>query len=376
MAISEPSPLFACAAILQGNPRCSSTGQGSDEEDTTGAGGSICSAQPLLHFSRSTPAGDVLCSMPPPQQATSEFVPAASSSTTATPDKVSGAPAETSSSSSHTATPTPNTSKAAGNAAFSKFSSSTSAEQQTQPTGYQQQQQRMPPIYAACSWTANSLLWLLSLLPLLLLTCMGSSLRSCVLETMGWLYRMLLQPAPYQEKGTLYYRLGRIHHSSRNFFGYRHTIKVRMKEAESGKGFHSKPKILEVKRRNPFALRFALTAVPVKLLFMTLVLALFCTTGVSAMQLRTHTAAMGFNLLSTTPNPCPVPPPFRTGQVLAWTVSSELGKVCPAAGAQQTPPAPPAPTSTSPSILEAFTPDGEKELADLSSRWETDPEHQ
>ncbi|KAF6254891.1 hypothetical protein COO60DRAFT_276781 [Scenedesmus sp. NREL 46B-D3] len=31
--------------------------------------------------------------------------------------------------------------------------------------------------------------------------------------------------APYQDKGTLYYRLGRIHHSARNFFGYRDTIK-------------------------------------------------------------------------------------------------------------------------------------------------------
>jgi hypothetical protein len=110
----------------------------------------------------------------------------------------------------------------------------------------------------------------------------------------------------------------------------------------------------------------------VKLLFMMLVLALFCTTSASAMQLRTHTAALGFNLLSTTPDPCPVPPPFRTGQVLAWTMTSELGKTCPAAGALQVA-APP--TTTSASILDDFTPDGEKEVADLGSRWETDPEH-
>jgi hypothetical protein len=134
--------------------------------------------------------------------------------------------------------------------------------------------------------------------------------------------------------GTLYYCLGRLHHSSRNF-GYRDTTKVRMKQAASGKGEHSKPKLLEVKRRNPFSLRFAVTALPVKLLFKMLVLALFCTTSTSAMQLQTHTAALGYNLLSTTPNPCPVPPPFRTGQVLAWTVTEELGRHCTAAGAQQ-----------------------------------------
>eukprot|EP00882_Tetradesmus_deserticola_P002735 GHRQ01002908.1.p1 GENE.GHRQ01002908.1~~GHRQ01002908.1.p1 ORF type:complete len:1949 (-),score=411.99 GHRQ01002908.1:1876-7140(-) len=90
------------------------------------------------------------------------------------------------------------------------------------------------------------------------------------------------------------------------------------------------------------------------------------------MQLRTHAAALGYNPLSATSDPCPVPPPFRTGQVLAWTVTSELGKSCPAAGTQQ--PAP-TPASTSASILDAFTPDGEQEVADLSSRWETDPEH-
>jgi hypothetical protein len=392
MAISDPVPLFACAAMSQGTPHCSSTGQGCDEEDTTGQGSGTCSARPMLHFCSSSSAGDVQCSMPPPQQATWEFVPADSSSAAATPKAVSDAlddnssqhAADTtrkiaadgtssSSSSSNTAASTPATAKAASDAAFCKSSSTTLTEQPPQPTGCQQQQLRMPPIYAACSWTANSLLWLLSLLPLLLLTCMSNTLRSYVLETMGWLYRMLLQPAPYQEQDTLYYRLGRIHHSSRNFFGFRHTIKVRMREAASGKGFYSKPKIMEVKHRNPFALRFALTAVPVKLLFMMLVLALFCTTSASAMQLRTHTAALGFNLLSTTPDPCPVPPPCCTGQVLAWTVSSELGNLCPAAGAQQ---CPPAPTSTSPSILDAFTPDGEKELADLNSRWEIDPEHQ
>ncbi|WIA18148.1 hypothetical protein OEZ85_009624 [Tetradesmus obliquus] len=89
--------------------------------------------------------------------------------------------------------------------------------------------------------------------------------------------------APYHKHGTLHYRLGSIHHSARNFFGYRSTIKV-----------------------------------------------------------------------------------------LAWTVTSELGKLYTAAGAQQ---APFPPTATSASILDAYTPDGEKEVADLNSRWETDAEH-
>ncbi|KAF6249414.1 hypothetical protein COO60DRAFT_1581207 [Scenedesmus sp. NREL 46B-D3] len=243
-----------------------------------------------------------------------------------------------------------------------------------QPKQQQQQQQvdALPPIYAACRWTVGSLTWLLTLLPMLLLTCMGQHMRGYVYQLTDWLCRMLLLQAPYQDKGTLYYRLGRIHHSARNFFGYRDTIKVRMKQSASGKGEHHKPKLLEVKRRNPFSPRFALTALPVKLLFMMLVLALFCTTSASAMQLRTRTAALGYNLLSTTPDPCPVPPPFRTGQVLAWTVTSELGKLRPAAGAQQ---ASTPPTTTSASILDAYTPDGEKEVEDLSSRWETDPEH-
>ncbi|KAF6261164.1 hypothetical protein COO60DRAFT_1625484 [Scenedesmus sp. NREL 46B-D3] len=97
------------------------------------------------------------------------------------------------------------------------------------------------------------------------------------------------------------------------------TIKVRMKRSASSRGEHSKPKLLEVKRRNPSSLRFALTAVPVKLLFMMLVLALFCYASASAMQLRTHTAALGYNLLSTTPDPCPVPPPL-----LQWVHTARL----------------------------------------------------
>jgi hypothetical protein len=196
-------------------------------------------------------------------------------------------------------------------------------------------------------------------------------MRGYVFRLMHWLHRMLLMQAPYHKHGTLHYRLGSIHHSARNFFGFRSTIKVRMRQAVSGKGGHSKPKILEVKNRNPFALRFACTAVPVKMLFLMLLLAVFCVTSASAMQLRT-TAALGFNSLSTTPDPCPSPPPFRTGQVLAWTVTNELGKLYTAAGAQQAP-APPAATSAS--ILDAYTPDGEKEVADLNSRWETDAEH-
>jgi hypothetical protein len=203
----------------------------------------------------------------------------------------------------------------------------------------QQQQQCMPPIYATCNWAVSSVLWLLSLLPFLLLSCIGSTMRGYVFRLMHWLHRMLLMQAPYHKHGTLHYRLGSIHHSARNFFGFRSTIKVRMRQAASGKGEHSKPKILEVKNRNPFALRFACTAVPVKLLFLMLLLAVFCVTSASAMQLRT-TAALGFNSLSTTPDPCPSPPPFRTGQVLAWTVTSELGKLYTAAGAQQAP-APP-----------------------------------
>jgi hypothetical protein len=306
MPIGDPLPLFACAAMSQGASRSSSTSLGC-YEDLTSQGSSSCGAEPLLHFSSSsTPAGDVLYSIPPAQRATWEFVPGDSSSAAAAPSEVCNTPTSGSmqhaadaagnaapagiSCSSNTADPTSGATMAADNAASTDSSSDIPAVQQTQPTANKQrQQQRMPPIYAACSLTVNSLLWLLSLLPLLLLACVGSTLRGYAYGAMGWLYSTLLQQAPYPKRGTLYYRLGRIHHSSRNFFGFRRTIKVRMKEADSGKGFHSKPKIMEVKHRNPFALRFALTAVPIKLLFMTLVLALFCTTSASAMQLRTHT---------------------------------------------------------------------------------------
>ncbi|KAF6249762.1 hypothetical protein COO60DRAFT_1579417, partial [Scenedesmus sp. NREL 46B-D3] len=90
------------------------------------------------------------------------------------------------------------------------------------------------------------------------------------------------------------------------------------------------------------------------------------------MRLQAHSQSLGYNPLSTTPNLCPTPPPFRVGQVLAWNVTKQLGEApYPATSGQQDL------TQATPSrsFLDAYSPEGESELCDLSARWETDPEH-
>jgi hypothetical protein len=158
-----------------------------------------------------------------------------------------------------------------------------------------------------------------------------------------------------------------------NLWAHARDIKLRM--ARNKVGEYSKPRGVEVKQRSMFSLRYALAAVPVKIAFVLFLLAAFCMSSTSAMQLWTHTQALGYNPLSAMPNLCPSPPPFRTGQVLAWTMTSQLGQApYPAASGQPEPP-PPSPMMPSPSFLDAYSPEGQQELGDLSDRWEIDPEH-
>jgi hypothetical protein len=137
-------------------------------------------------------------------------VSAAAAATTAATEPADGATA--SSSGSHTSAssvPAPQQPTDA---------SSTHAQTASRETAGQRKQQHkgdsMPPIYDACRWTVSSVAWLLSLLPLMLLSCVGNATQGYVSKLMNGLCDLLLQKPLYREDGVVYYRLGRVHRSS------------------------------------------------------------------------------------------------------------------------------------------------------------------
>jgi hypothetical protein len=210
--------IFACSAVAGDAYVSSSTGQGTDEENTTGQGSGTSSSRTELHFYKPSPHDDPYCRVPPPRLEIWEPV-----GSTIELRQVNAA----------------ERTDAASIIGFSNNSSSSScddccetnmAEQQQQPAkppdithahsntkqqpaSMQQQHNGLPPIYAACRWTVLSLTWLLTLLPVMLLNCMGSTARACAAKLMTGLCDLLLQKPPYNEDGTVYYRLGRTHRS-------------------------------------------------------------------------------------------------------------------------------------------------------------------
>ncbi|KAF6242225.1 hypothetical protein COO60DRAFT_1606168, partial [Scenedesmus sp. NREL 46B-D3] len=396
-ALANQLPAFACAVTAEPPPPCRGTGQGLDKEATTGQGTGTISLQTALHCPKVLPPEAECCCTEPAQHANRESVVSsfAPTSAAAVGESATGAVSSSSSSCSRkpeqTAQQQPARPPNISDAAEQRSPGSTDEQQQ------QQRQESMPPIYAACRWTVSRFAWLLSLLPLLFLACMGSTARGQAAKLMTGLYDLLLQQPPYQEKGTVYYRLGRTHRSpgrstddagrslwarmresrfwwclfDRSFWARRRDITLRMTRTKVGTE-HSKPKAVEVKQRS-ISWRYALTAVPIKLAFIALLLAACFATSASAMQLHTRALALGFNPLSATPNPCPLPPPFRAGEVFAWSVTTGLNEAPYAAGGGLVDV--PAQAAPDPSFLDAYAPEGEQELGDLCSRWEADPEH-
>jgi hypothetical protein len=73
-AVAAELPLFACGAFAGDTLFSNSTGQGTDEEDTTGQDTGTSSSSEVLHFFKPQPLEDEYYSMVPPQQATWEPV--------------------------------------------------------------------------------------------------------------------------------------------------------------------------------------------------------------------------------------------------------------------------------------------------------------
>ncbi|KAF6260267.1 hypothetical protein COO60DRAFT_1507630, partial [Scenedesmus sp. NREL 46B-D3] len=73
-ALANQLPAFACAVTAEPPPQCRGTGQGLDEEDTTGQGTGTISLQPELPCSKVPPPKAECCCTEPAQHATLESV--------------------------------------------------------------------------------------------------------------------------------------------------------------------------------------------------------------------------------------------------------------------------------------------------------------